>query len=236
MCQTCRSLNPMRLSRRAMLGGALAGLAATALPARAAEPVKPSVSPDQALQRLMDGNQAYLENQASAGDYGAGRARLAGGQAPISAVLSCADSRVLPELIFNQKPGEMFVLRVAGNVINPDGVASLEYGTKFLGIPLILVMGHSGCGAVDAAIKVYRDSATLPGHLPRLVGEILPGVKAAEATRPTDLLAAAIVENVRHNVHAIATTEPVLAGMASDGTIKVVGAVYDIASGRVTLV
>ncbi|MGE0420364.1 MAG: carbonic anhydrase [Acetobacteraceae bacterium] len=236
MCQTCIDLNPPRLSRRTMLSASLATLATASLPACAAKPSKPSVTPDQALQRLMDGHKAYMENKSSAGDYGAGRAGRATGQAPFSAVLSCADSRVLPELIFDAKPGEMFVLRVAGNVVNAEGTASLEYGTKVLGIPLIMVMGHSACGAVEAAIKVYRDKASLPGHLPGLVDLIIPGVKAAEATKPTDLLAASIVENVRHTVRTIATTEPLLAPMAKAGTIKVVGSVYDIATGKVTLV
>jgi carbonic anhydrase len=204
--------------------------------ARAAAPAKPSVSPDEALKRLMDGHAVYRANQASFGNYGVDRAKRALGQSPIAAILSCSDSRVPPELIFNQGPGNTFVVRVAGNVENADGLASLEYGVKFLGIPLIMVMGHSGCGAVDAAIKVYHDRAVLPGHLPGLAELIIPAVQAAEATHPSDLLAASVTENVRRTVRTIAATEPILAPAIRDGSVKVVGSVYDIATGRVTLV
>ena len=150
------------------------------------------------MKRLMAGHAKYLAGQASVGNYAAGRAGRAGGQTPIAAILSCADSRVPPELIFNQGPGDLFVVRVAGNVENADGLASLEYGTEVLGIPLIMVMGHSNCGAVAAAIKVHRENLVLPGHLPGLIDLLLPAVKA--------------------------------------GKVKVVGSVYDVPTGKVTLV
>src|SRR3546814_17031395 len=97
------------------------------------------------------------------------RAARAQAQYPIASILVCADSRVAPELLFDQAPGELFVTRVAGNFVNDDGLASLEYGVKFLGIPLIVVLGHSGCGAVGATIKVVQETAALPGHPPGLV-------------------------------------------------------------------
>lgn len=226
------------LLRRGLLTGLSATLAATALgirTTRAADPARPTVSPDQAWQRLKDGHAAYLNGKAGVGDYLADRAARAQGQAPIAAVLSCADSRVPPELLFNQGPGGLFVVRVAGNVETAEALASLEYGTHFLGIPLIVVLGHSGCGAVDAAIKVHRDKVALPGHLPGLIGQILPAVKTAEATKPADLLAAATVQNVRDTVKAVATTKPLLSEKVHAGTLKVIGAVYDIGTGAVTL-
>ena len=235
MCELCERSAGSTWSRR----GLLAGLSSTVLAgtaARAAAPAKPSITPDAALQRLLDGHAVYLANHASFGNYGVDRAKRALGQAPIAAILSCADSRVPPELIFNQGPGNTFVVRVAGNVENSDGLASLEYGVKFLGIPLIMVMGHSGCGAVDAAIKVYHDRAVLPGHLPGLADLIIPAVQAAEATHPADLLAASVTENVRRTMRTIAATEPILGPAVKDGSLKVVGSVYDIATGKVTLV
>jgi carbonic anhydrase len=99
----------------------------------------------------------------------------------IAAILSCADSRVSPELLFDQGPGDLFVVRLAGNFVDDDGLASLEYAVKFLGAPLLMVLGHSNCGAVDAAIKVVKEGAELPGHLPELVDSIKPAVIAAQA-------------------------------------------------------
>ena len=101
-------------------------------------------------------------------------------QKPIAAVLSCADSRVAPEYVFDQGPGQLFVVRVAGNVLNDDGTASLEYAVKFLGARLVIVLGHGNCGAVKAAIDVVQKGAALPGHLPGLIDLIKPAVMAAE--------------------------------------------------------
>ena len=236
MCQICDRTVGSALSRRGLFAGLAAGMAVSAVPARAANPAKPVLTPDVALERLMAGHAKYLQGQASVGNYGAGRAGRAGGQTPIAAVLSCADSRVLPELIFNQGPGDLFVVRVAGNVENADGLASFEYGTEILGIPLIMVMGHSNCGAVAAAIKVKRENTVLPGHLPGLIDLILPAVRKAEAMKPANLLVAATIENVRATVANIAASEPLISPAIKAGKVKVVGSVYDVATGKVTLV
>ena len=127
-------------------------------------------------------------------------------------MLSCSDARVGPEFLFDQGPGDLFVVRVAGNVLLDEGLASLEYAAQFLGAPLIFVLGHSNCGAVDAAIKVVKDNAALPGHLPALIDQIKPAVLAAQASQPANLLDAAIVENVRRTTQAIAAAQPLLAG------------------------
>ena len=100
---------------------------------------------------------------------------------PIASVLSCSDARVGPEFLFDQGPGDLFVVRVAGNVLLDEGLASLEYAAQFLGAPLMFVLGHSNCGAVDAAIKVVQDNATLPGHLPGLIDQLKPAVLPAQA-------------------------------------------------------
>ncbi len=236
MCNQCGDSSHVGLGRRGLMGAVSAGLVAGGLLARPAVAATTRITADAALKRLMDGHKAYLANKASVSGYGAGRAGRAGGQTPIAMFLSCADSRVLPELIFNQGPGDIFVCRVAGNVSNEYDIASIEYGAAVLEIPLLVVLGHSGCGAVDAAIKVHRDGAKLPGHLPGLIDMILPSVKAAEATNPKNLLAAATTENVRHTARNIAASQPVLAAKVQSGALKVVGAVYDVGSGKITMV
>lgn len=232
-----RSRTGVRFSRR----GFLAAGAATALstgfawPAAAQTPPPNAIAPDAALKRLLDGNARYTANAPEQKDYSAGRAARASAQYPFAAILSCADSRVAPELAFDQGPGELFVVRLAGNFVNDDGLASLEYGAKFLGTPLIMVLGHSNCGAVDAAIKVLKDNVKLPGHLPELVRSIKPAVETAKAQKPANLLDAAIAANVALNVTRLKTAKPILSGLVADKKVQVVGAVYDLATGKVSL-
>jgi carbonic anhydrase len=142
----------------------------------------------------------------------------------------------VPELAFDQGPGDLFVVRVAGNVLNVDGLASMEYAVKFLGAPLLMVLGHTNCGAVDAAVKVVKDRAELPGHLPTLVKAIEPAVIAAHGRHPSDLLATAIEENVKINAKRLAEDAPIVTGPETAGKIKVVGGIYDLATGKVRLV
>ncbi|HLB97144.1 MAG TPA: carbonic anhydrase [Acetobacteraceae bacterium] len=223
-------------SRRALFGGGLAtlALARTAFAAPSAM-TSEGVPGDVALRQLMAGNARYAANRAQARDSDAGRAERLTAQHPIAAILSCADSRVAPEYVFDQGPGKLFVVRVAGNVLDDDGAASLEYAVKFLGVRLVVVLGHRNCGAVDAAIKTIKDGAELPGHLPGLIDAIKPAVLAAQATQPADLLAAAIAENVRQTEGHITTLTPILSAAASTGQLKVAGGVYDLANGRVNL-
>ena len=242
MCQFCEERRS-RLSRRHFLGAglAVAGMVAatgwSSIPAFAQSPAAPNaIAPDAALSRILDGNARYAANTSTNKDFSAGRATRAEAQYPIAGILSCADSRVAPELVFDQGPGELFIVRVAGNFINDDGLASLEYGVNFLGVPLIMVLGHSGCGAVNAAIKVIREGTVLPGHLPELIEALKPGVEAAIKKKPQDLLVEATVENVRNNVQRLQTADPLLKDAISAGKLKVVGAYYDIATGKVRLV
>jgi carbonic anhydrase len=238
MCTDCIQ---HRLTRRGLMLGSAAGLAASLLPglsAAAAEtPAAPnSIPPDEALKRLMDGNARYAGNTSTNIDYSAGRAARAQGQYPFASIVSCSDSRVAPEILFDQGPGELFIVRVAGNFVNEDGLASLEYGALVLGSPLILVLGHTSCGAVDATIKVVKEGNKLPGHLPSLVDAIRPSVEAAIAEKPTDLLAAATIENVRDNVEYLKKDQPVLSDMMKSGKVNVVGGIYELATGKVSLI
>jgi carbonic anhydrase len=213
-----------------------AGVARASAREGGAEQPKPNaIGADAALRRLMEGNARYVANKPAHRDFSAGRAERTRSQYPIAAVLSCADSRVAPEFAFDQGPGDLFVVRLAGNFANDDGLASLEYAVKFLGVPLVMVLGHSNCGAIGAAIKVVEDNAELPGHLPGLVRSIKLAVEAAKAKSPHDLLAAAITENVALNVKRLETAQPLLASFAQTKQVKIVGGVYDLANGKVGL-
>jgi carbonic anhydrase len=223
-----------RLSRRTLLQGALAATALAALP-RALRAVPNSIPPSAALQRLMDGNARYVRNQIDLKDFTAGRAARAEAQYPVAAILGCADSRVAPEFIFDQDPGELFVCRVAGNYMNVDILASLEYGVEVLGAPLVMVLGHTSCGAVKAVLQYEKDRKPLPGHLQMLLDAVSPGVVEAMRQGPTDQLNHAIEANVRHNAQRLRQAHPVIAKAVEEKRVDVVSAVYELATGQVRL-
>ncbi len=246
-CAICAVIRGTRLESRAgasCKSSALAALVPSSIgsaiaadpPAPGAAPPQNAIAPADALKRLMEGNARYAANAPNERDFSSGRAARAQAQYPIGAILSCADSRVAPELTFDQAPGDLFVVRVAGNFVTPDLLASLEYGVQFLGAPLIIVLGHSGCGAVDAAIKVLKTKAVLPGHLPDLVAAIKPAVVAVEKAQNGTLLDNAIAENVRRQVARLKNSPPVIAKSYASKKIDIVGGVYDIATGKITIV
>lgn len=202
--------------------------------ALAAAQVAGPMTADRALELLMEGNARYVSGAIEPRDFAANRAALAEGQAPFAVILGCADSRVAPEFAFDQSRGQLFVLRIAGNTLNVDSLASMEYAVEVLGSPLIMVLGHSGCGAVGAAIKAVADNARLPGHLPDLIEPIRPAVEAARG-QPGDLLTNAIKQNVVLTVDRVASAGPILSARVAAGRIRVVGAVYDLATGKVDL-
>ncbi|MGB7176674.1 MAG: carbonic anhydrase, partial [Xanthobacteraceae bacterium] len=150
-------------------------------------------------------------------------------------ILSCADSRIAPEFCFDTARGDVFVCRVAGNLATDEIVASLEYAVQVLNTPLIMVLGHDACGAVDAAIKSIKDGTTLPGHLPSLVDAIRPE-EAAAKNHSGNLLANAIRHNVSLAVDKLKNAAPILKSFADDKKIRVVGGVYELKSGKVELV
>lgn len=225
------------VSRRALIAGGLAASVAAPINAQASTSALGAdpVSPDDALQRLIDGNARYVSNTPINTDHSATRAARALGQQPFAAIVSCADSRVAPELIFDQGPGEIFVVRVAGNFINTDGLASLEYGAVVLGIKMIVVLGHTSCGAIDATISSIQDQALPGGHLASLVNAIRPAVYDAMATDPTDLAIAATRQNARHGAEKLRTTAPILSELSKSGKLKSAAAIYDIATGKVSI-
>ena len=200
-------------------------------------PPKPEnvLSPDAALLRLQEGNARYVDGVAKRHDFKAEREALAGGQNPFAAILGCADSRIAPEYAFDAARGDLFVVRVAGNFANVDAIASLEYAVAILKVPLILVLGHGSCGAVDATIKSVDGGPPLPGHLPSLVKALTPAVDAVKG-KPGNRLANAIDENVVLNVQALSAATPILSAAVGNKTLRVVGGVYDLATGKVRMV
>ena len=244
MCDVCGDTQhqPTVTRRNFLQTSALAALLpwatgtafAAAPPAPGSAPPQNAVAPADALKRIMEGNARYVANAPNERDFSFGRAARAQGQYPVAAILSCADSRVAPELLFDQAPGDLFVLRVAGNIVNTDLLASIEYGVQFLGAPLIMVLGHSSCGAVDAAIKVVKTKTVLPGHLPELIAALKPAVIAAEKAKSGELLDNAIAENVRRQVARLKSSAPIVQKLYAGKKIDVVGGVYEIASGKVT--
>lgn len=248
MCHLCDSSRPIHhapatASRRAVLGtmGALSWLGFSALTgmAQARTPPKPDnvLSPDQAIARLMAGNERYTSGQTRRRNPAATREALARGQNPYACVLSCADSRISPELCFDEERGDLFVTRVAGNYVTTDLLASLEYAVAVLKTPLIMVLGHTSCGAVSAAVNALEKQAEFPGHIQTIVTALMPAVRAAAAKSPTgSLQQAATLENIRQNVQRLQEATPILSKAVQAGEVKVVGGLYELATGRVSAV
>ncbi|GGJ08677.1 carbonic anhydrase [Neoroseomonas lacus] len=233
MCFTCDARS---LGRRGLFATGAALLATAVAPAAQAQtPARPD-TPAAAMQELVEGNARYAANLMRRTDFSARRATLAQGQAPFAAVLGCADSRVAPELAFDQGPGDLFVVRVAGNFVTPDGLGSLEFGAAVLGAKVILVLGHTSCGAVNATVEALQKGNTLPGHIASLVTAMKPGIEPALAQPGDDLIRRALVANVRHSVRTLETSTPILADMVARGALAVKGGIYDLATGRVELI
>lgn len=186
-------------------------------------------SADAVLRELKAGNDHHVTKRYEHPHQTAARQReLAAGQAPHAIVLSCADSRVAPEIVLDQGLGDLFDIRVAGNVASDTELASIEYAASHLHTPLLVVMGHQKCGAVTAA----AESGEAEGHLPSLLGLIRPAIERARS-RPGDLIDNAIHINVENVVQQIRGSKPVLAPLVDRGALRVVGAVYSLDTGKV---
>jgi carbonic anhydrase len=234
--------NLSRLSRREFVrvSGAVVGTAGLARAATAENANLPTnrPEPDAVLARLLEGNKRFV-----AGKLDHPRRKpedflpLAEGQEPLAVIVGCADSRVAPELIFDQGVGDLFVVRVAGNVINGTGVplkGSIEYAVAELHARLVIVLGHSQCGAVKAAIQHIDLADGPPGSIGGLVDLIKPAVAAVKG-KPGDQLENAIRANVGLGVERLKGLEPMLAERINRRELKVVGAVYDLRTGRVNV-
>lgn len=248
MCQVCGFAHMKQMPRRAfMFGAAMTGglMIAAAADAQGksqskntkqSAPAKPEnvMSPDEALARLMEGNDRYQRGVAKRHDFIAEREALISGQNPYAGILSCADSRIAPEYAFDTSRGDLLVVRVAGNFVNPDNLASFEYAVEVLKTPLLLVLGHEDCGAVKSTIKSIKENTPLPGHLPSLVAALSPAVKAV-AGKPGDELENSTRENVRLSTETLKTATPILSAAVAEKRVKVVGGIYRLADGRVEI-
>jgi carbonic anhydrase len=218
----------------------VAGLAAvpTALagsrwlaPAAAAQDA--AVPADQGLQMLIDGNKRFVEgNLTSLGNLAQDRDQLTSGQSPFAIIVCCSDSRVPPEIVFDQTLGQLFVVRTAGQVVDEAARSSIAFGVDTLRAPLLVVLGHSSCGAVEAAIAAVQ-GATIPGYAYRFAEAIGPAAQSV-LEEPGDTLDNAIRANVELGVEQLRTGEPVLAAAVASGQLTLAGGIYDLASGEVS--
>jgi carbonic anhydrase len=234
-----------RLSRREFVGIASAAGIALGLSRANAQPVAADaarttpLTADEALQDLLEGNARFAGGHVasprrSPRDFAA----LAEGQRPEAVIIGCSDSRVPPEILFDQGVGDLFVVRVAGNVVGGAGAVvkgSIEYAVAELQVPLIMVLGHSNCGAVKTAVKHIDEHDPLPGAINDLVALIKPAVERTKSL-PGDKLENAIRANVAIGVERLKSLVPILDGAVRSGQVKVVGATYELRTGKVNLV
>jgi carbonic anhydrase len=195
-------------------------------------PTPPPITGDQALQKLVEGNRRHLGGQFTITTRLAERreaVRMV--QRPFAAILGCSDSRLPPEIVFDHSLGDLFVVRVAGNILNDPGLGSLEFAVTQFGTPLILVLGHARCGAVAAALN----GTAVPGHILSIVDAILPAVASAKG-QAGDPLDNAIRANIRLTVERLKGAAPILGERVKAGQLRIVGAIYSLDTGKVELI
>lgn len=216
----------LALTFAAILIASAAGLSATA-----AAPAAPGVPPGQALRELMEGNRRFVaERMEHPNQSAARRKEVAAGQHPFAAVLACSDSRTPPSVIFDRGLGDLFVVRVAGNVATPITIESLDYSVTHLGTRLVMVLGHQRCGAVIAAVEGHEE----PGDVGPMLRELVPAARVAKKMKG-DVVANAVSENVLMVVKKL-ESDPRLAAMVKSGDVRIVGGVYSLETGKVTFV
>jgi carbonic anhydrase len=193
------------------------------------------MTPDEALTLLKEGNARYLEDAPLRPHLtgAARRAALAEAQKPFCVLVGCSDSRVSPELLFGRGLGDLFIVRNAGNVVDLAAMGSIEYGVAVLGAPLVVVLGHERCGAVQAAVSVVEEDASYPGSIGQMIEPILPAVLRARREGTEDLLDRAVKANVHRIVDRLRSTEQMLQAPQREGVLKIVGAHYDLDTGHV---
>jgi carbonic anhydrase len=199
-------------------------------PAQAAEPILQSLDPDAALQKLIAGNLRFAEHHPEYPDQSLARLQeVAQAQHPFATILSCADSRVPAEIIFDQGIGDIFDVRIAGNIATPEAIGSIEYAVVLLGTPVLMVLGHERCGAVTAAVK----NQVLPGEISSFVKAILPAVDQVKE-QPGDAVDNAVVANVQYQIETLKRS-PLLSERLRSGKLKIVGGRYDLDTGKVII-
>ena len=196
-----------------------------------------SISANEALQMLKDGNQRFIDGKSIHPHSDFERIKeVSTGQKPFVTINGCSDSRVPPELIFDQGFGDVFVVRNAGNVSDTDEVGTIEYGTEHLGTNLVVVVGHTKCGAVTAVAK----GDSVGGSIPKLVDNIVPAVEKVKHLHQneeyTKWINEAIIENVNQSIQDILAKSEIVSHLVKEGKVKIVGAIYDVETGKVTFI
>ena len=238
MCSNCDGEGVGRRDFLKIGAGLLAiGLGGASWSARAAESAAPALSPDAALAALKAGNELYVSHpELCSIDLAAQRNAVAGHQAPWATIISCADSRVPPELIFGgHGVGELFVARNAGNLVDTATLGTVEYGAAVLGSPLIVVLAHTSCGAVKAACDVVTKNATYPGAIGPMIEPILPAAISAR-NEAGDFVDNTAKESARRTARRLTASSKVLAGLTGSQKLKIVAAIYDLQTGAVTYI
>jgi carbonic anhydrase len=249
MCYVCDQKNEtlqhdlrrrsfLKLTAASALGLGIAGAGIVKGAANTFPPPRPGnvLTPDQALERLMEGNKRHAAGQTAASfELHTAQDALTKGQNPYAAILGCSDSRVGPEHSFDESHGDLFVARVAGNYVTVDFLATLEYAVAVLHTPLIMILGHESCGAVKAAIEAIDKNEQFPGHIQTMATALSPAVRAARDV-PGVLYDNAIKMNVILAVTELKNSTPILSQLVQDKKIRVVGGVYRLGTGKVELV
>jgi carbonic anhydrase len=237
MCSDCQ---PEGVGRRNLLKFGAAGVAALGLgspwrQARAADGAATVLSPEEALAALKAGNARYVSHpELCTIELAAQRSAVAAHQAPWATIISCADSRVPPELIFGgHGVGELFVARNAGNLVDTATLGTVEYGAAVLGSPLIVILAHTSCGAVKAACDVVTKNATYPGAIGPMIEPILPAALAVRSN-PGDLVNNAASESARRTAGRLTAASTLIAGLAGAGKLRIAAAIYDLDTGIVS--
>jgi carbonic anhydrase len=236
MSKSCCAGTVDRRGMLAMAGAGAAALAAMSVAAptaRAAAGAAPG-SPEEALAALKEGNARYVAApELTIPKLTEQRAEAAKGQSPWASIVSCADSRVAPEIIFGGLgPGQLFVARNAGNLVDTGTIGSVEFGAAVLGSPLIVILGHSACGAVQAACDVVTDNATFPGSIGPMIDPIVPAALAVR-DRPGDFLENTIRESALRTARRLTTASTILSDLQKAGKLKIVAAEYELGTGKV---
>jgi carbonic anhydrase len=222
----CREIEKEWTRRQFVAGLAVAGMVAGS-GARALAQTK--MTAEAAMRELMAGNERFAAGKITsfAEDLEILKEKTVNKQEPFAAVLSCADSRVPVEILFDQSIGEIFVGRVAGNIVTPEIMASMEYGVTVLGIKALLVLGHTNCGAISAAVA----GKEVPGQISVLYQHLMPGIRDAHGD-----VAAAVKSNVAFQTRLLKESSTVIAKAVKDGAVKIAGGVYDLGTGKVTVI
>jgi carbonic anhydrase len=237
MCVDCenRAIGRRDFMRLGAAGAVALGLGGMSGRARAAEGAPTGLPPEDALAQLKAGNERFVSHpELCSVNLAESRSAVAGHQAPWATIVSCADSRVPPELVFGgHGVGELFVSRDAGNLINVDSLGTVEYGAAVLGSPLVVVLAHTACGAVKAACDIVTKNATYPGVIGRMIAPIVPAALAVR-DQPGDFVDNAAKESARRTAASLAKMSPLMADLVKAGKVKTVAAIYDLGTGVVT--